>query len=151
MLTEKTHYYKTFFEKIWQFEQNEVFVKFWKSAFLWHSHSTDHESERLICDVKRQLFRNWKQDFMHAYPFLRVTSVVACDNFNPSLLECFTFLWEGRRLTKDRWSAKIVVDLNFSKEFLKNMLCSNHKIFLLHVLWIEKKVKLFRLWALYMH
>ena len=100
MLTEKTHYYKTFFEKIWQFEQNEVFVKFWKSAFLWHSHSTDHESERLICDVKRQLFRNWKQDFMHAYPFLRVTSVVACDNFNPSLLECFTFLWEGRRL---RW------------------------------------------------
>ena len=37
-----------------------------------------------------------KQDFMHAYPFLRVTSVVASDNFNPSLLECFTFLREER-------------------------------------------------------
>ena len=33
---------------------------------------------------------------MHAYPFLRVTSVVASDNFNPSLLECFIFLTEER-------------------------------------------------------
>ena len=31
---------------------------------------------------------------MHAYPFLRVTSVVVSDNFNPSLLACFTFLRE---------------------------------------------------------
>ena len=58
---------KNFFEKIWQFEQNEVFVKFWKSKFLWHSHSTDRESERLICDIMAQLFRNWKTGF-YAYP-----------------------------------------------------------------------------------
>lgn len=96
MLTEKTHYYKNFFEKIWQFEQNEVFVKFWKSKLLWHSHSTDHKSERFTRDVMRQLFRKWKTGFYACLSFLRFTSVVASDNFNPSLLACFTFLREGR-------------------------------------------------------
>lgn len=88
-----------------------------------------------------------KQDFMHAYPFLRVTSVVASHNFNPSLLECFTFLREERgrlRWMKCQNSGRF----ELFKRILKKTCCVQITNFFC-VLWIEKKVKLFRLWALY--
>ena len=37
---------------------------------------------------------------MHAYPFLRVTSVVLSDNFNPSLLALFYLFKRRKRKTK---------------------------------------------------
>ena len=63
-ITARTSSKKLRFEK-------RFFLGIFKSKFLQHALSADHEIDRLICDVMRQ-----KQAFMHAYPFLRVASVV---------------------------------------------------------------------------
>ena len=51
--------------------KKDSFIGIFKSKFLQHALSADHGIDRLTCDVMRQ-----KQAFMHAYPFLRVASVV---------------------------------------------------------------------------
>ena len=69
--------YQFFFEK-------GNFLQTFKAKFLLHNCSADCKIDRLICYVIRQINSGtdyW--DFMHAYPFLRVTSVVA-SNYNAS-------------------------------------------------------------------
>ena len=63
-ITARTSTKKLRFEK-------RFFLGIFKSKFLQHALSVDHEIDRLICDDMTQ-----KQAFMHANPFLRVASVV---------------------------------------------------------------------------
>ena len=63
--------------------EKRFFLGIFKSKFLQHALSADHEIDWLICDVMRQ-----KQAFMHAYPFPRVASVVVNHCFQiPKFLE----------------------------------------------------------------
>ena len=77
LVTLMSAYTNFFFEK-------GKFLQTFKAEFLLHTCSDDCKIDRLICYVIRQINSGtdyW--DFMHAYPFLRVTSVVA-SNYNAS-------------------------------------------------------------------
>ena len=65
---------------------------YYKSAcLLWHSRSADHDIDRLACVViRRKKFGTDKRGFMHAYPFLRVTNVIA-SNCDTSYVAFFAF------------------------------------------------------------
>ena len=82
-LTERTRYYNKFVAIILCIQETEIFLEILKSTFFWHTGSPDHEINRLICDVMRQNFRNWKTGSYHSYPFLRVASVVAFNRNAP--------------------------------------------------------------------
>ena len=73
-------------ECLYQFflEKGNFLETFKAKFFFSRTCSADREIDRLICDVIREINSGtdyW--DFMHAYPFLRVTSVVA-SNYNAS-------------------------------------------------------------------
>ena len=104
------------------------FLEFFKYKFLRHTRSADHEIDRLICEVMRHWFRNWKAGFYATVLFacFRVCFWKAWwqTEFSPS----FSFLHSH----SSRWS---VTSLRGSGE--RNFNAVSHKPKLTGTDWIE--------------